>query len=465
MAVTAIWSIKGQFDRLIDYATNPEKTVSKNAEDIANLHAVDTVIDYAANEMKTEKSKFVTGVNVFVDDAKIQFRETKMHYDKTGGIVAFHAYQSFASGEVDAETAHRIGVELAKRLWNDHEVIVATHCNTGCYHNHFVINSVSFKTGKKYNDCKDSYRLMREESDRLCREYGLSIITNPDGKGKNYAEWQAEKENKPTLRTVIKQAIDTAVRGSTNIEEFLDAMDQMGFIIVQTGKYPKIKQVGNERFVRFKSLGEGYDVEDIIQKIRHNDRPMYPRKPEQEDPQKIFEGEDKPVALMTFVPMFRCYERALNLAVERPYTNRRIFFLIRQDTSAMRLYCDSAKLVGEHHLHTAQDVIAYKEKAMSEIEGYYRQRQNERNALKRAQRAGDEALITKTKYNIEILTRRMSKLRREVTTCDEVLERSRHVRDNLLRIEQEKFRGKEVITYEHIGRSGGSNRANEPERS
>ncbi|MBQ7670810.1 MAG: relaxase/mobilization nuclease domain-containing protein [Clostridia bacterium] len=465
MAVTAIWGIKGSIDRLIDYAVNPEKTVSKNSEDIADLHAVDAVIDYAANVMKTEESRFVTGINIDPVDAKTQFKKTKIHYNKTGGIVAFHAYQSFAPGEVDAETAHKIGIELAKRLWNDYEVIVATHCNTGCYHNHFVINSVSLATGKKYNDCKETYSIMREESDKLCREYGLSVIADPSGRGKNYAEWQAERDGRQTVRGIIRQAIDTAVKGSTTTEQFLDAMDQMGFVIVQTGKYPKIKQVGSERFVRFRSLGEGYDVEDIIRRISLNDRRMFPRIPEQVDPQQIFEGEDKPVAIMTFVPMYRCYKRALDLAVERPYTNRKIFFLVRQDTSAMRLYSDSAKLVCEHDLHTAEDVIAYKQSAMEKIEEYYRQRQKERSALRQAQRTGNAELAAKAKYNIGVLTRRMSKLRREVTTCGEVIERSGHVRNNLTRIKQEKFKGKEEIGYEHIGRSGGSGGKDESERS
>ena len=462
MAVTAIWDIKGRFDRVIDYAVNPEKTIATSSQGMAALHAIDDVIEYTVDEMKTEECRFVTGVNVDVEDAKRQFKNTKVHYEKTGGILAFHAYQSFAPGEVDALTAHKIGKELAKRLWNDYEVIVATHCNTGCYHNHFVINSVSVKTGKKYNDCKETYRLMREESDRLCKEYGLSVIEHPYDKGMNYAEWRAEQNGQPTLRGVIRQAIDTAVRGSNTKAKFFDAMDQMGFVIDRSGKYPKIKQVGNERFVRFKSLGYGYDLEEIFERIRQNDHPMFPKIPKLEDPRQIFEGEEEPVALMTYVPLYRCYRRALDLVTERPRTNRRIFFLIRQDTSAMRLYVDSAKLVTEHQLHTKEDVLNYKQSAMNQIERYMKERQDARNALKRAERAGDTTLFNQSKYNIGVLTRRLSKLRREVTTCDEVIERSQHVRNNLTRIEQQKFKGKEKIKDERIIRRGGTDRENEP---
>lgn len=247
-----------------------------------------------------------------------------------------------------------------------------------------------------------------------------------------------------TVRGAIRAAIDTAVRGSRTKAEFVDAMKQMGFVIDQSGKYPKIKQVGAERFVRFKSLGEGYDVPDILERIAENERQMFPRIPDQEDPKQVFEGEDEPVALMTFVPMFRCYNRALNLATERPRTNRRIYFLVRQDTSAMRLYVDSARLVYGHGLHTKEDVLAYKQYAMDEIDRFIKERQEARNAIKRAKRSGDTTLYSRAKYNVQLLTRRLAKLRREITTCDEVIERSEHVRENLRRIAENDFRGKVI---------------------
>ena len=460
MAVTKIWDIHGRIDKLINYVVNPEKTI--DLEYSAAYHSIENVIAYDADAMKTEQHLYVTGINCDENNAVKEFMNTKRLWKRPGGIVAYHGYQSFAENEVDAKTAHDIGVELAKRLWGDRfQVVVTTHCNTGHYHNHFALNSISYTDGKRYYDNKETYRLMREESDRLCKEYGLSIIEHPQDKGMNYAEWRAEQEGQQTIRGAIRAAIDTAVRGSTTKAEFLDAMDQMGFVIDQSGKYPKIKQVGNDRFVRFKSLGEGYDVDEIIERIYRNEKQMFPRIPDQEDPQQIFVGEKEPVVIMTFVPLYRCYNRALDLAVERPRTNRRIYFLVRQDTSSMRLYVDSAKLVTEHQLHTKEDVLRYKQHAMEQIDQFIKERQEARNALKRAQRSGDSDLYNHAKYNIGVLTRRLSKLRREVTTCDEVIERSQHVKDNLTRIEQEKFRGKEKIQNEHISRRGRSSRENE----
>ena len=462
MAVTSIWPIKGRVEDVIKYAGNPEKASEENEKALSALHAVDDVVEYAADEMKTEKRLYVTGINCTEKNAIKRFREDLARAERQSSRVCYHGYQSFAENEVDADTAHRIGVELAKALWGSRgfRVIVATHCNTGHYHNHFVICATSMY-GKRFDNSHEDYRRMRYESDRLCKEYGLSVVETAKDNGKHYAEWEAEQEGKPTLRGVIRAAIDTAIIGSTTKAEFLDAMDQMGFIIDQSGKYPKIKQVGNERFVRFKSLGEGYDVDEIIERICQNDKAKYPRIPEQEDPKQIFAGEKEPVAIMTFVPLFRCYSRALGIITERPRTNRRIYFLIRQDTSAMRLYVDSARLVTQHNLHTKEDVLCYKQQAMDQIDQFIKERQDARNALKRSQRSGDTGLYSHAKYNIEVLTRRLSKLRREITTCDEVIERSQHVKDNLMRIEQKKFRGKEMIRDEHISRRGRPGRENE----
>ena len=107
----------------------------------------------------------------------------------------------------------------------------------------------------------------------------------------------------------------------------------------------------------------------------------------------------------------------------------------------MRLYVDSARLVTEHQLHTKEDVLAYRQHAMDEIDRFSKERQEARNAIKRAQRSGDTTLYSHAKYNIGVLTRRLAKLHCEVTTCDEVIDRSEHVRENLRRIAENDFRG------------------------
>ena len=119
---------------------------------------------------------------------------------------------------------------IRDRLWGGRfEVVVATHCNTGHYHNHFVINSVSWVDGKKFYNSPADYARMREVSDRLCREYAISVIENPGRQTKDYAEWRAERDGKPTHRGTIRADIDRAIRASTTERDFLRVLDEMGY--------------------------------------------------------------------------------------------------------------------------------------------------------------------------------------------------------------------------------------------
>ena len=127
MAVTSIWPIKGRVDKVINYARNPEKTHDKKS--LLKLHEIEGVIEYAADEMKTETRALVTCLNLSSEEnAAKEFMEVKHRYGKEDGRVCYHGYQSFKADEVDADTAHNIGVALAKELWGDRfQVVIATH--------------------------------------------------------------------------------------------------------------------------------------------------------------------------------------------------------------------------------------------------------------------------------------------------------------------------------------------------
>ncbi len=133
MATTKIWAIKDSLSRVVNYAKNPEKTIFSDLKQ---------VLKYAENDEKTvdknEKSMYVTGVNCNRETAYEEMMTVQKRFDKCTGNIAYHAYQSFKTGEVSPELAHKIGVELARKMWAEHQVVVATHFNTGTYHNHFV---------------------------------------------------------------------------------------------------------------------------------------------------------------------------------------------------------------------------------------------------------------------------------------------------------------------------------------
>ena len=164
MAVTEIWGINVRLDKFIAYVVNKDKTENVEYQALQNL------IKYDTDELKTEKKLYVTGINCEPENAYKKMTEAYALNDKPMPVVAYHAYQSFKEGEVDAKIAHEIGVKMAETLWgNKFHVVVATHLNTGHYHNHFAICSTSFIDGSRYHDDKESKARMRAVSDSLCR--------------------------------------------------------------------------------------------------------------------------------------------------------------------------------------------------------------------------------------------------------------------------------------------------------
>ena len=267
MATTAIWDVKDNLKRVLDYASNSEKT--KLDDNNYHYNGLQYAISYTTQDLKTEKQLYVTRINCNLSTAYDEMMITKQGFDKTDGILAYHAYQPFALGEVDAETALQIGIELAQSMWGDlFEVLVSTHLDKAHYHNHFVINSVSFVNGLRYHDNKANYMKIRNLSDDLCRKYLLSVIKYPKHKSMHYAQWYAESQFKPSWRSAIRDDVDYAINHSRNIQQFYKKLKQLGYEI-KYGKHVAIRPKGKERFVCLRSLNkyENYTVENISKRI------------------------------------------------------------------------------------------------------------------------------------------------------------------------------------------------------
>ncbi len=266
MAATRIWSIKGRLDSVINYVINPEKTDGSRYTD-TELQALADVIDYAEDGAKTHNKVYVSGINLSPDIARDQMVMTKLQFGKTDKILAYHGYQSFLPGEVTPDMAHEIGIKLAERLWGDRfQVLVTTHLDHEHIHNHFCLNSVSFVDGKKFRGGRKAYWIMRAESDKICAEYGLSVIEDP-GKGKNYAEWKAEQEGRPTIRGQIKDELDEIIKASYTYKDFWRILKQRGYEVKRDVKYIALKPAYSQRYIRLKSLGANYSEESIRQRI------------------------------------------------------------------------------------------------------------------------------------------------------------------------------------------------------
>ncbi len=266
MAATRIWSIKGRLDSVINYVTNPEKTDGSRYTD-TELQALTDVIDYAEDGAKTHNKVYVSGINLSPNIARDQMVMTKLQFGKVDKILAYHGYQSFLLGEVTPDMAHEIGIKLAERLWGDRfQVLVTTHLDHDHIHNHFCLNSVSFVDGKKFRGGSKAYWVMRAESDKICAEYGLSVIEDP-GKGKNYAEWKAEQEGRPTIRGQIKDELDEIIKASYTYKDFCRILKQRGYEVKRDVKYIALKPAYSQRYIRLKSLGENYSEESIQRRI------------------------------------------------------------------------------------------------------------------------------------------------------------------------------------------------------
>ena len=266
MATTKIWAIKDSLSRVVNYAKNPEKTIFSDLKQ---------VLKYAENDEKTidknEKTMYVTGVNCNKETAYEEMTSLQNRFDKCTGNIAYHAYQSFKTGEVSLELAHKIGVELAEKMWSEHQVIVATHFNTGTYHNHFVVNSVNMFTGKKFNCNKGAYYHFRELSDELCREYGLTVIEKPKGKTPRNIYF-AEKRGEPTKYNLMRQAMDEAMEICVTYSQFKKLMYKKGYIINDDDnrKYPTIRSTNDKKAVRMYQLGEKYLPKNIAERVFQN---------------------------------------------------------------------------------------------------------------------------------------------------------------------------------------------------
>ena len=279
MATTKLWHIQGRLKDLVDYVENPEKTVKPGLQDFFN------VFSYAQNPDKTADGQFVTAINCQKDIALQQMILTKQRYGKEDGYIAWHGYQSFKPGEVTPEQCHALGVELARQMWGDRfQIIVTTHLDKEHLHNHFCINSVSFKDGGKYNFSKKELKRLRDTSDRLCRGYGLSVVECPHNAPSRQV-WLDELAGKPTryniYRADMQKAIDSSITGRGMVQH----LRGRGYIVDSTGPNLKIRLPQSPHFTRLDTLNPQWTNKEIERQIYDRDNLVSscskpPRKPD-----------------------------------------------------------------------------------------------------------------------------------------------------------------------------------------
>ena len=243
MAVTKIKAIRGTLSKAIAYILNPEKT---------------------------DEKLLVSSYGCASETAAREFEWTRKIAEQKGmnpvRIIARHVIQSFEIGEVTPELAHEIGKQFADEiLGGKYEYVLTTHIDKDHVHNHLIFNAVDFVDYHAYKSYKRIYYDMREVSDRLCKENGLSVIPPSQNKGMDYKEYTEAKRG-TSWKQKLKQTIDRLVITAKDYDDFLRLMQDAGYEI-KTGKYISFRAEGQERFTRSKTIGENYTEERIKERI------------------------------------------------------------------------------------------------------------------------------------------------------------------------------------------------------
>ena len=243
MAVTKIKAIRGTLSKAIAYILNPEKT---------------------------DEKLLVSSYGCASETAAREFEWTRKIAEQKGmnpvRIIARHVIQSFEIGEVTPELAHEIGKQFADEiLGGKYEYVLTTHIDKDHVHNHLIFNAVDFVDYHAYKSYKRIYYDMREVSDRLCKENGLSVIPPSQNKGMGYKEYTEAKRG-TSWKQKLKQTIDQLVITAKDYDDFLRLMQEAGYEI-KTGKYISFRAEGQERFTRSKTIGENYTEERIKERI------------------------------------------------------------------------------------------------------------------------------------------------------------------------------------------------------
>ena len=444
MATTKIWKVQKRLDHVINYATNEEKTKNNYSEyGMDRFDSIRQVMTYTTNPDKTEKQFYTTGINCEVKDAVKQMQFVKTIYGKENGILAFHAYQSFNEGEVTPEIAHEIGVKLANEMWGDRfQVVVSTHLNTRHLHNHFVINSVSFKDGKKYYSNLTNTALLRKTSDEICEEYGLSVLEEKTCKsGINFENFYKKSMKESEYYKFAKEDIDYAIEHSWTYQEFIKKLKDRGYEVyfradkISVRKYPYKRNIRIER-----AFGEEYSIENIKNKIYSR----YPSreeviKPKTYDKRLFYKGSIKKLRKPKGIIALYYYYCYLLKVYPKKNLNYKLSPEMREAVKKMDKYSEQIRFICKYKLETIHDIDNLKEQKQEELQKTL----NTRNRLyyKRQKIDNESEKDAVTKYIISV-TSDIEKVRKGIKLCDEVEDNARKMKEQIKQME-EKEKGKE----------------------
>ena len=447
MATTKIWPIHDSLKRVLDYAENPDKT---------GYLGLRQVLEYAEDADKTgednelETCYHITGINCRVPTSYEEMAAVKQRFGKTGGNQAYHAYQSFKPGEVTPQQCHELGVNLAQTLWGDRfQIIVTTHMDKHHLHNHIVLNSVSFRDGKKFNDNKAAYAEMRRVSDSYCRSHGLSVIEKPGGKTPR-AIYFAEKNGEPTRYNLMRQAIDRALneRHCLYPNQLRQALAEEGYVLEssETRKYATLRSIHGSKPVRLYRLGENYDIPALYRRLEENrydcqlDRsfePYIPTRPRL--PPKVFRmkgsfANAKKIGGLRGLYLHWCYLLGI---LPKKHPRKPLSPEMRQELRKLEQYTREFDLIHRYQLDTVEQVQTFVDTQKTELKELTELRDRCSNQLRYL--TDPEEAASKRALR-DSLTVQAKRTRKNIATAKAILE-GVEAKRRVIAVEQSMMRG------------------------
>ncbi len=311
---------------------------------------------------------------------------------------------------------------------------------------------------------------MRAKSDELCREYGLSVVVDPLGKKKNYGQWSAERNGKPTHRSLIRADIDRAISASVTDRDFFRTLEQMGYELKfysESGKRlerPSLRPPKSTRFFRFDRLGAEYSLNDIMDRILENIRRNDPfPEAEREAVRQYRTAHPKHTKHKGFAALYYYYCYELNIIKKYPASVKRVSVFLREDLLKLDRLDAQTRFLCDNGIETIDDLNVYRTKATGQIDALIGNRTTLRNELKRAIRAGDEVAVLAVKEKIAAVSGEIKELRKSLDTCDSVEQRAQQMQAELS--ELDKQNEKEVETDELLRRRSRAGNENFTRRS
>ena len=434
MATVAIWKVSSSLNQVIKYTTNDEKT------DLSYFKDLDKSLEYIKDDFKTEEKLFVSGINCDPTNALKEMVDVKKRFMKEDGILAFHAYQSFKEGEVTPKEAHNIGIELAKEMWGDRfQVVVSTHLNTKHYHNHFVINSVSFVDGKRYYDNRTTYAELRRLNDLICEEHNISHLKeNKTKSGLNYLNYQNKGITYSSYYKQAKIDLDIAISKSHSYQEFLTILKNMNYEVkVRSGKL-SIRGSNYKRNIRIERyFGIDYSIDNIKKQIQG----VYlPTNKNYYKNNKSINNVLKILLKPKYNSFYSMYIRYSNLIGNYPnyVKNNYISNDIKKDIEVLDMINEETILLVNNKIETLEDFNIFHENKIDKLI----ELKNKKEDLYKEYKITNDINI---KNSIDSINKEIIPLTKEVKLCEDIRLRNNKIKNNL-----EEIRDKEMMKNEYI---------------